>query len=149
MYHSAEDQQELLANWRWLLGGLPRLLGWSSSGDLFVAQPSGVVHRLDTAFGALDPVAETVADFERALEDPELVWDMCLVPVVRQFEDEHGPLLEHECLGFTTLPILGGSYAVDNRYRIAIGEHAAFTGNLHAQLRDVPDGAKVRLRIDP
>jgi len=116
---------------------------------MFVAQPSGVVQRLDTAYGALDPVAESLADFERALEDPELVWDMCLMPVVQQFEDEHGPLLDQECLGFTTLPILGGTYAVDNRTRLQIGEHAAFTGNLHAQLRDVPDGAKVRLRIDP
>jgi len=58
MYHPAEGQQDLLKSWRWLIGGLPTLLGWSSAGDLFVAQPSGVVQRIDTGYGELEPVAE-------------------------------------------------------------------------------------------
>ena len=149
MYHPAEDQQQLLASWRWLLGGRPTLLGWSSSGDLFVAQPTGIVQRIDTAYGALEPVAESRAEFDQVLEDPEVVWELCLMPVVRQFEDEHGPLLDDECLGFITLPILGGTYAADNRCRVSIGEHAAFTGDLHSRLRDLPDGSPVRLRIVP
>ena len=149
MYHPAEEQQHLLTNWRWLLGGLPALLGWSASGDLFVAQPNGVVQRIDTAFGELEPVAESLAQFAAALDDPEAVWELCLMPVVLQFEQEHGPLLGDECLGFTTLPILGGTYAADNRCRVSVHEHAAFTGELHARLRDLPDGSPVRVRIVP
>lgn len=149
MYHSARDHQDLLTNWRWLIGGLPTLLGWSSAGDLFVAQPSGVVQRIDTGYGELEPVAESIAQFEEALRDPEVEWELCLLPVVRQFEQEHGPLLGDECLGFTTLPIFKGSYAADNRFRLGIGEHAAFTGDLHGKLRDLPDGAPVRLKIIP
>jgi hypothetical protein len=149
MYHRAEHQQELLKNWRWLVGGLPTLLGWSSAGDLFVAQPNGVVQRIDTGYGELEPVAESIAQFEEALGDPEVEWELCLLPVVRQFEQEHGPLLGNECLGFTTLPIFKGTYSAENRYRLTIAEHAAFTGDLHSQIRDLPDGAMVRLKIIP
>ena len=149
MFHEADDGQDLLANWRWLLGGYARLLGWSSSGDLFVIDPCGVVSRLDAGGGDLEPVAATAADFHRLLHDPEGVDDLLLLPVVRAFERRYGPLRPGECLGFTTLPILGGGYTAENRFRLPIVEHAAVTGDLHRQLRDLPDGTKVSVRIVP
>ena len=71
------------------------------------------------------------------------------LPVVRIFEARHGALGASECLGFTTLPILGGSQAAENRYRLPVTEHASLTGHLHRQLRDPPAGTAVRIRIVP
>jgi len=69
--------------------------------------------------------------------------------VVRVFEARHGALGASECAGFTTLPILGSSYAAENRYRLPVTEHASLTGDVHRQLRDLPDGTAVRIRIVP
>jgi len=149
MFYEAHSSLDLLAAWRWLLGGRPRLLGWSAAGDLFVRAPDGAVLRLDTGGGELERAAPSLEAFEHALRDPEQAAALLLLPVVRAFEEREGPLGAGECLGFTTLPILGGSYTVENRYRLSVREHAAFTGDVHRQLRDLPDGTAVQIRIVP
>jgi hypothetical protein len=45
--------------------------------------------------------------------------------------------------------VLGGSYSVENRYAISIAEHASFSGDLHRQIRDLPDGTAVRVKVVP
>jgi hypothetical protein len=149
MFHVADSSLNLLAEWRWLLGGLPRLVGWSAAGDLFVRDDGGNVLRLDTGGGELERVAPSIEAFEHALSDPDRAAELLLLPVVYAFEARHGALGTTECLGFTTLPILGGSYTVENRYRLPVREHASFTGDLHRQLRDLPDGTAVRIKIVP
>jgi hypothetical protein len=149
MFYEAQGATDLLAPWRWLLGGHPRLLGWSSSGDLFVTDAPGAVFRLDTGGGELELVAASPNDFRHGLQSPEHAEDQLLLSVVRQFEARHGPLRPNECLGFTTLPILGGTYTIENRFRLSVAEHVAVTGDLHRQLRDLPDGTQVSIKIVP
>jgi len=148
-YQKTPSTPDLLAEWRWLLGGHPRLLGWSSSGDLFFADEAARVCRVDTGAAVIEVVAGSIAAFNTLLQDAERAGAVLLGPVVRHFESVHGPLPEGRCLGFTTLPILGGAYTVENRFVISISEHAAITGDIHRQLRDLPDGTAVRLEIDP
>jgi hypothetical protein len=149
MFHVADSSLDLLTEWRWLLGGLPRLVGWSAAGDLFVRDESGNVLRLDTGGGELERVSPSIEAFEHALSDPDRAAELLLLPVVHDFERRHGALGPSECLGFTTLPIFGGSYTAENRYRLPVTEHASFTGDVHRQLRDLPDGAAVRFKIVP
>jgi hypothetical protein len=149
VFHETNQSLDLLAEWRWLLGGLPKLLGWSSSGDLFVVDTDGVVSRLDTGSGDLESVAATKDEFYRALQVTTKAEDMLMLSVVREFNQREGPLGPEECLGFTTLPILGGSYTIANRYRLRIAEHAAMTGGVHRQARELSDGTPVRINIVP
>lgn len=102
MFHVADDSLDLLAEWRWLLGGRPRLVGWSAAGDLFARAPNGAVLRLDTGGGTLERAAPSLEAFEHFLRDPEKAAELLLLPVVRAFEDRRGPLGAGECLGFTT-----------------------------------------------
>ena len=140
---------DLLAAWRWLLGEEPRLVGWSSSGDLFYADGNAAVWRLDTGAGSTELVAASINEFESVLTDPRRREELLLLAVVRAFEAAAGKLSEGQCLGFTTLPVLGGAYWVENRYALSVVEHASFTGDVHRQIRDLPEGAKVRLEIVP
>jgi hypothetical protein len=149
MIHSPESSSDLLAEWRWLLGGHVRLAGWSSSGDLFVTDARGSVSRLDTGAGELELVAASGTEFQRMLSDPARADDLLLLSVVHEFEQRHGALRPGECLGFTTLPILGGAYTIENRFRLRVAEHAAVSGDLHRQLRDLPDGTSVSIKIIP
>ena len=148
-HHATPATPDLLAEWRWLLGGIPRLLGWSSSGDLFYVDERARACRLDTGSGDMEVIADSRTEFDSLLADGSRIDDLLLLPVVREFESAHGPLPEASCLGFTTLPVLGGSYSVENRYVISIAEHAAFTGDVHRQIRDLPDGTAIRLKVVP
>ena len=136
-----------LAEWRWKLGGSSKVIALSRSGDAFVLQPDGSVSWLDTGAGEVSPVAPSREEFGRMLESPSNATRLLLAPVVEEFVRLHGPFPAGTCLGFTQLPTLGGAYTVDNRYRLSAVEHFAVTGDLHRQLRDLPDGAKVRLRV--
>ena len=80
------------------------------------------------------------------LENPSEAARLLLAPVIAEFVRLHGPFPLGTCLGFTQLPVLGGAYTIENRYRLSAVEHFSLTGDLHRQLRDLPDGAKVRIR---
>jgi hypothetical protein len=107
------------------------------------------IWRLDTGEGEPEHVAESPMEFEHTLRDPDTVDDLLLLPVVRAFEALHGPLGDGRCLGFTTLPVFGGTYRVENRYAVSVTDHAGATGEIHRQIRDLPDGARVRLKVIP
>ena len=150
MFHLASTTTpDLLAEWRWLLGGHPRLHGWSASGDLFFVDEGGQLWRLDTGAGEVEHVAASIADFAARLAEANAAAELLLLAVVETFEATHGPLATGECLGFRTLPVFGGAYTVENRYAVAVAKHASFTGDLHRQIRDLPDGAQVQLRVVP
>jgi len=45
------------------------------------------------------------------------------------------------------LPIIGGEYIVGNFYKLSIEEHFSITGEIHRQLRNLPNGAEVRVKF--
>jgi hypothetical protein len=60
--HGADD---LLRDWRWLLGDSMRLLLVSAIGDMFLADPAGQVFWLDTGTGQLQKIAASIDQFQQ------------------------------------------------------------------------------------
>jgi hypothetical protein len=116
---------------------------------LFLAGANGQIMLLDPGGGDIEVVAESISAFRSLLVDPQHAPNLLQEPVVRAFEEQHGPMAAGHCLSYTQLPVLGGAYSSENRFTLSIGEHAAVTGEMHRQLRDLPDGAKVKVRIVP
>ena len=138
-----------MSEWRWMIGPRARAVGWSSAGDLFYLDERDRICHLDTGAGTAKPVAESRSAFELALVDSTRSEELLLLPVVRSYEAAHGRLVAGQCLGFHTLPVFGGAYSADNRWAISIAEHAAFTGDVHRQIRDLPDGTRVKIKWVP
>jgi hypothetical protein len=59
------DADDLLSDWRWLVGDSMHLLLVSAIGDMFLADTTGQVFWLDTGTGQLQQIAETVDEFQR------------------------------------------------------------------------------------
>jgi hypothetical protein len=136
-----------LAEWRWRIGGGAKIVALSRSGDAFVSQSDGKVWWLDTGAGELEEVATSAEAFFELLADSSEANRLLLGAVVEQFIRLHGAFPAGKCLGFTQLPMLGGSYALENRWLAPAIEHFGVTGSMHRQLRDVPDGTKVDIRV--
>jgi hypothetical protein len=149
LFHQASTKHALLEPWRWLIGGAPTLVGWSAGGDMFIEQADGKIAMIDLGAANVSVVADGKAEFRAQLATPRGAAELLQLAVVEAFVSTHGALHRDCCLGYTTLPALGGSYTVDNRYSVRIEEHAAFTGDVHRQIRDLPDGAKVTIKIVP
>ena len=52
-----------------------------------------------------------------------------------------------QCYGFKMPPVLGGDYTVENVGPLSVRDYLAAYGLIHEQLRDVPDGSKVILKV--
>ncbi len=59
-----------LEPWRWRLAGRVVPLFLNRLGCWFLARPTGDIHMLDVFFGQVEPVAGSVEELQRALNDP-------------------------------------------------------------------------------
>jgi hypothetical protein len=113
--------------------------------DFFIVDPDGSVHWLDTHACGLTRVADTVAAFEAGFEEGYANWLM--VDFVRAAVHRGQPLKPGQCYTFRELPVFSGEYAMDNVDVADAHATLAFLGEVFGQLRDVPDGAPVEVRV--
>jgi len=134
-----------LSCWSSILPGHVRVLQTNLFGDSFVLVRDGTVHMLERASHSARRITSCEEEFCREIQDDPHGWQL------RRLADEcrlAGKVLaDGECYGFTTLPVLGGGYTVAN-IRIARWEEwFSFTADAFQQIKDLPDGATVRLNV--
>jgi hypothetical protein len=135
------------ADWRWLVPKSMTARAWSAVGDVFFEDADGSVHWLDTGMGTLERVAPHRDAFRLRLEADG--GEEILLPAVVQGTIALGLAIEPgQCLGFTQLPILGGTYLPENRFPIDAAQWMGFAGTVHKQLAELPDGTQVRLSFE-
>jgi hypothetical protein len=145
--HAPTDPDHL-SEWRWLVGPDAELLGWSDSGDLFLTMTDGCVVQLDTGIAELSTIAASEAEFRVIIADPDRSRRLLHAEILEAHIETRGPVPAGFCLGYTILPIFKeGSYALSNRSLVPASEHFSFTGHVHRQLSDVPDGSRVRYKV--
>lgn len=124
------------------------LVARTGFGDLFLRTLAGRILCLNVANGTLVDVAESESRFEESLQNPSKreLWF-----ADRQLEafGERGLKPNRlQCIGFKTPMVFAESKDVpDNAYVADLYEQVSFLGDLHRQIADTPDGAKVRLKI--
>ena len=143
----AAAEGDALASWRWKVGGVAEVVALSLSGDIFYKDSSNHVYWLDTGAGTTERIASSESGFLALLGNPERAADLLLQPVVEAFFRTSGPLPFGKCLGYKMLPIFGGDYAGENRVPLPASEHFMFTGEVHQQIKDLPDGGQVKFKV--
>lgn len=144
----APDQIDpLLANWRWFIGNDSRALFATASGDVFLIESVGRILWLNTGDGTVTPAADSLAHFQSLLESAENRENWFFEPAIDRLRESGRLLAPGQCYGFVTLPVLGGDWEGENRFPISLKEHLDLTGHIHEQIKDLPDGAEVRIDI--
>jgi hypothetical protein len=148
---SEEDLADpaLLASWRWLIGDDKSAIAVSASGDVFLKDQAGIVHWLDCGAATVKPIAKSEAEFESFATDPAKAEYYFMVSHVESLEAAGIPLASGECYSFLQLPIVGGKYEAANRFAIDYKQHVGFSGWFNDQIKDYPDGTKVKTKIVP
>ena len=143
---SAEALAALAEAWSWLLPDAYQPVMASALGDLFF-QRDGAVYWLNTGTAEIEQVAGSRAEFLELLKtDKATEWFM--PPLVEQLIAAGKVLKPDHCYTYVTLPIFKeGKYEVTNLNPVPAREHFALTGDMHRQLKDLPDGSKVKLEI--
>ena len=139
--------EELKQSWSWLLSEPYRPILFTALGDMFFQAPSGHVHWLNTGTGEVTKVAASLDEFERQLSSEQAL-DWFLPPLIEKLVQAGKVLKAGECYTFVTLPIFReGTYTVENLNPVNAKFHFGLSGSIHEQIRELPDGAKVEIKI--
>jgi hypothetical protein len=136
------DIDEALEEWRWLVPESVRPLVVTAMGDLFIIAADGSVSVLDTIAGTHQSAAASVADWQRKLEDAEVV-DRWFIPGLVALLREAAPLSQGECYSPVHAPVLGGTYSADNWRPVSWRFHFSYSGRVHNAIKDLPDGTVI------
>jgi hypothetical protein len=141
------DVARLLTDWRWLRHGDVKLIARNAFGDLFLCADKGEILQLDVGAGTVTKIADSERQFRELASsgDKDEQWfaksdDVAaatrgLVPG------------DSQCIGLYPPLVFAESGSGSSSYVIDIYEHVGFLGDLHRQIAELPDGAKVRLRV--
>jgi hypothetical protein len=144
---SGIDWHKALASWSWLLP--PEFTLWlvNRFADLFLVVPDGTVHMLDVGAGTLSQVADSRDDFCNKIDEDDNAKQWFMIALVDRMVATGVVLQTGQCYGFKRPPVLGGDYAVENVGSLPVWDYLGAYGSIYEQLRDVPDGSQVVLKV--
>jgi hypothetical protein len=142
-----EDSDKLTKEWTWLVGTEKKVLLVSAIGDMFIADKAGKIYWLDIGSGDLNLIAETIQEFKDKLRNIEQVNEWFMIDLTTELKNSDKKLNGGQVYSYKKLPIIGGDYTVGNFAPLDIEEHFGYTGHLHRQIKDLPDGTSVEIKI--
>ena len=134
-------------SWGWIGLDPAEVMATNAFGNLIVRATDGAYWRICPEEWSCARVAATAEEFAALSgeEDFRTDWEMTrLVELARQ---QLGPLPEgwYYCL---KLPgVIGGRYEAQNLGTISLDELISFSGDMAAQIKDVPEGGQVVFNI--
>jgi hypothetical protein len=142
------DWSEILSKWGWLLP--PDLTLWivNRFGDLILVLPDGRVQFVDIGGGTIQTIAPSREHFFDLVDSGSNANDWFAIPLVDHCVGAGLVPAPGQCYMYAIPPILGGEYSVDNFRVGGIKSHFDFLAEIHRQIKDLPDGAKVSLRVE-
>lgn len=141
------DWANVLSAWSWLLPSKVTLWLVNRFADLFLVLPDGSVHMLDVGAGTLTRLAESREDFCIKIDEGDNANNWLMIPLVDELVAAGIALNPGQCYGFKTPPVLGGEYNIANVGPLAIWDYLGCYGSIHEQIKDVPDGGQVVLKV--
>jgi hypothetical protein len=99
----------------------------------------------DPETGAFDLMASDMEQWARKVLDDHGVWTGH--KVAHDWQAEHGPIPAGARLVPTTPFVLGGDYAVANVRAIEAVKGMKYRASIATQIRDLPDGSPITLRV--
>ncbi len=135
--------------WEWRLPEPWKPVVCSAIGDIFLKKGNDEVWWLDCGRNMLERIADNEQIFSTLLDaDHTEAW--FLPPLVEALRQSGKILSARQCYSFTILPIFAeGKYESQNMHVLPAQAHYCLTADLHRQIRDMPDGAKIELKIVP
>ena len=129
--------ERLLKDWSWLLQGY-KVLGGGPLGDLILEK--GEQHFwFDINSGKLQSVDATW---------PNLPEDFYMANFVKKLEDLGLTIGSNQVFAFKIPPIAGGKFdELDNIYVGNWEEYNGWMASFHYQVKDLPNGAQIRLKV--
>jgi hypothetical protein len=135
--------------WGWIGLDPAEVLAENAFGNLIVRATDGTYWRICPEELSCKEIARNAEQFAALSGTDEFLTDWEMARLVEEARQKLGPLAAGRCYCLKLPAVLGGSYAADNMGTISRGELISFSGDIAEQIKDVPDGSHIRLKIVP
>lgn len=135
-----------LSAWASIIPPGCRVLRSNLFGDMFLLAPDGVIYMFDRGGFSVERIAPSEEVFWREVHDDPEGWQFR--PLADECSRAGKVLMAEQCYAFTRPPVLGGDYSVENVRVAPWQEWFSFTTDLFQQIKDLPDGAVISLKIE-
>ena len=114
--------------------------------DQFCISPNGI-QKFDSETGATSFLSDSIENWAKLiLSDYKL---QTAYPLAQAWQAANGPLPQTRRLAPKIPFVLGGEYSLENFWVTEPVEGMRAKANIAVQIKDLPNGAKVKLRIEP
>jgi hypothetical protein len=134
-------------SWGWVGLEPAEIVGENDFGNLLIKDTVGKYWRLCPEECFCNIVAENHAAFEALLRDEAFLQDWRMHKLIALARDRLGPLPKDRKYCLKIPGIWGGAYDGNSLATITLAELLAASGYIASQIKDLPDGAQVQLRI--
>ena len=141
--HSGFSWVDLLDDWKWLIPSTATVWLMNRFAELVLVFEDGSVSYLETSAGALRNIARDREEFIVRIDEGDNANEWLMIPLVDRCVTAGMILGANQCYGFKTAPTLGGQYEIANVELSDISVYLALMGQIHEQIRDLPDGTRI------
>jgi Domain of unknown function (DUF1851) len=133
--------------WSWTGIKPIKVVGENDFGNLMVRDQQGQYWRICPEDLYCKVIAGDRAALDALIEDEEFQQDWNMPALVEEAQATVGPLGPGRKYCLKIPGLLGGEYGGTNLASISLVELVAASGDIAFQIKDVPDGAQVRIKI--
>ncbi len=137
------DPVALLADWEWAMESLMLPVLITAMGDVFAQSDSGEISFVDVVGGEVIPVCDSTEAFEEALDDDEFIEEFFYPERVQELRGAGLTLTSRHVFSHKLPLVLGGEDEVANFETADAIVHVSVHGQIHRQVKDLPDGAEI------
>ncbi len=137
------DLNGLLSDWEWAIPEPLRPVLLTAMGDAFAQGESGAVYFIDMVEGTITSVADDGPSFQSLLSDTQFVTDHMFPSRIVQLRNAGKTLQPTHVYSHKQPLVLGGSDDADNVDMTDVSVHVSIHGQIHRQVKDLPDGASI------
>ena len=134
-------------SWGWVGIEPVEVVGENDFGNLIIKDIYGKYWRLCPEDVYCEIVAENKEELDSLSNDQEFLEDWYMKNLVEVAKDKYGSLEEGRKYYFVTPGILGGEYGIANINTAPLVEIIGISGELGEKIKDLPDGAKVKINV--
>lgn len=116
-------------------------------GNLIIRSTDGKYWRLCPEDVYCEVIANNREELDRLFQDGEFLADWYMTALVEKAKESVGPLDSGKRYCLVVPGVLGGAYDESNIRSVPLVELIRFSGDIGRQIRDLPDGSQVDLKV--
>jgi len=141
---SEVDLSSLLADWEWAMCESMTPVLITAMGDVFAQGETRSIFFIDTSTGQIEKVADNGDEFQNLLRDPNFVTAKMYPALILKWRKAGIQLGPGEVYSYSHPLALGGNDSVDNIAAVDVAVHVSISGQIHRQIKDLPEGTDIR-----